>query len=167
MQGTVDPGALFMQSEILTPDELTYEALLGVFVDAGLDAQLEDDTLTVSPGVELEMSADRETVVHEPLDVVVQLSERDDVGVLTVGFVIGGCRLEPGTDSMEERILQFCNRINAGMPAVRASSDDGETFTLDWHVPVVGGGISRQSLVDALGLFFDATGLIRCGGYIP
>lgn len=156
-----------MQSEILTSDELTYELLLGVFVDAGLDAQLEDDTLTVSPGIELEMSADRETDVHEPLDVVVQISEREDVGVLAVGFVIGGCRLGPGTDSMEVRVLQFCNRINAGMPAVRACSDDAETFTLDWHVPVVGGGISRQSLVDALGLFFDITGSIRAGGHVP
>ena len=156
-----------MQSEILTPDELTYEALLGVFVDAGLDAQLEDDTLTVSPGVELEMSADRETVVHEPLDVVVQIGEREDVGVLAVGFVIGGCRLGPGTGPMGARILRFCNRINAGMPAVRASSDDGETFTLDWHVPVVDGGISRQSLVDALGLFFEVTGSIRAGGHVP
>lgn len=156
-----------MQSEILTPDELIYEALLGVFVDGGLDAQLEDDTLTVSTSVELEMSADSETVVHEPLDVVVQISERDDVGVLAVGFVLGGCRLKSGTGSMEARILQFCNRINAGMPAVRASSGDGETFTLDWHVPVVGGGISRQSLVDALGLFFEVAGSIRAGDHVP
>ena len=156
-----------MQSEILTPDELTYEALLGVFADAGLDARLEDDTLTVSPGVELEMSVDNETVAREPLDVSVHISEREDVGMLAVGLVIYGCRLGPGTGSMQARILQFCNRINAGMPAVRASSDDGETFTLDWHIPVVGGGISRQNLVDALGLFFDITGSIRAGGHVP
>ncbi len=156
-----------MQSEILIPDELTYEALLGVFVNAGLDAQLEDDTLTVNPGAELEMSVNNEAVAREPLDVSVYISEREDVGVLAVGFVIGGCRLGPGTNSMEVRVLQFCNRINAGMPAVRASSDDGETFTLDWHVPVVGGGISRQSLIDALGIFFDITGSIRAGGHVP
>ena len=89
-----------MQPEILAPDELTYEALLGVFMDAGLDVQLEDDTLTVSPGVELEMSSDKKAAVHGPLDVIVQISEREDVGVLSVGFEIGGCRLEPGGGSM-------------------------------------------------------------------
>lgn len=42
-----------MQQGTLTPDALTYEAFLGVFVDAGLDARLGDDVLTVSsPGVE-------------------------------------------------------------------------------------------------------------------
>lgn len=72
--------------------------------------------------------------------------------------------LDPGDSDNQAR--DFCNRVNRSQRFTRAWALEGtDQYVTDWFIPVIGTGISAQSLVRALQLFAHAAGAIQRGEY--
>jgi len=125
-----------MNSEWITSDSLTNDALRELFDAALFDYHLDDDG---------------DVVIHDQFRVLV--THHNNRYIRFTSFF----RVRPETP--EELAHSLCNRINDELIILRASIHDGETLVIDWYIPVFS-GISKRTVVMAFRKFVELLGQI-------
>lgn len=121
-------------AEVLLPEDIALEPLQALYNRAGLRTEVDaDGDLAVTCGV---------TCYAIPTE------QRDRI--LLLAFV--GTKDDVGRDEK----MEFVNRVNNQVSAVRARVSRKEAVVFDYHIPIEG-GITGKAIVEATQFFLQAT----------